>query len=192
MRAVPDVQSGESIYLRRAARGPIADFRIWPEAHYARFGGLERSIPLQAWRGRKVQLSVRLKNEGNALAFVMAQINRLDGAALYTGFKGNAPRDNSWRTHRIVLQVPDNASYLFVYAGFTGAGEFWLEGLTLEAAAPDAVLTETSHLAAPPPMRSYEDYLPIMLPAQSGPEPATTTAAARAAAGVFRRVISRN
>ena len=94
MRAVPGAQKGEAIYLRRVARGPVADPRIGPEAHFANFGGLERNIPLQAWRGSKVQLSVRLKNEGNALAFVIAQINRLDGDALYTGVEGNAPGDN--------------------------------------------------------------------------------------------------
>jgi hypothetical protein len=164
-------EGGEVIYLRRDTNSAVAASPILPQTHFARFGGLERHIPLQAWRGQKMQLSLRLKNDGNALAFAMAQVNRRNGDALRTDVANNIRNNNDWRTHTFVLQVPDDASYLFVYAGFTGNGEFWLEGLRLEAAAADAPLTGFERLPAPGPLRTYEDSLPIMPFFQPNPDP---------------------
>jgi hypothetical protein len=143
--------NGTALHFFRPAQGAGADGRIAPTRHFARFGGLERAIPLQPWQGRKLKVSLRLRNDGGAFAFVMAQVNRLDGPALRTALQGNAPAETGWRTHQIVLQVPDNATYLFLYAGFTGAGEFWLDGLTLDLAPADAPATPAEPLFLPSP-----------------------------------------
>lgn len=134
--------------FQRASRGAEPDTAMEPEQHFARFGGLERHIPAQPWRGRKVRIQLRLRNENNAMAFVMAQVNRMDGGAIRTVAQGNAPNESGWRSHALVMEVPDNASYLFVYAGFTGGGEFWLDGLKVDTAPADAPLSEAYGLTA--------------------------------------------
>ena len=50
------------------------------------------------------------------------------------------------------MDVPDDGSHLYVYAGFTGKGRMQVEGLTLEAVGQDVVLSPLLPIRAPGPM----------------------------------------
>jgi hypothetical protein len=118
-----------------------------PQASFDRVGGLERAIPLNPWRGKRVQLSLRLENKGDARAYALAQVNRSDGPAIRTVAQRNSEGTSFWETHRFVMDVPDNATSLFLYAGLTGKGTVWVDDITLDAVDTGVALTPTERVA---------------------------------------------
>lgn len=141
----------------RLDTGPVAgtravyvqgDARIRsPQASFDRFGGVERAIPLNSWRGKRVQLSLRLENKGDARAYALAQVNRSDGPAARTAVQRNSEGTSFWETHRFVMDVPEDATSLFLYAGFTGTGAVWVDDIALAAVDGDVPLTPTERIA---------------------------------------------
>lgn len=97
---------------------------------FVRFGGLERRIPLDAWRGKALLVSLRLKNDGDARAWAAFQIDKRNDTALRGTAQRNAP-GAAWQTRQFILDVPDNATDLVVMAGLTGRGRIWLDDLRL-------------------------------------------------------------
>lgn len=103
-----------AIYLSGDARGsamPKIERLILgqPQVSFDKFGGLARRIPLEAWRGKRLRLALSLKNDGAACAYVSVQINKSNLTAIRTASAINAFRDQEWKTHSFVLDVPDNA-----------------------------------------------------------------------------------
>ena len=108
---------------------------------FVRHGGLERSLSMQAWRGQRVRLSLRLKNEDEARAFAAVQVDRSNDTALRSVAQRNEPGSGGWQLHQFVLDVPDNATDMTVMVGLTGQGTIWLDGFEIGAIHDDAATT---------------------------------------------------
>ena len=147
---VPD-SGGEALHFQRPYLISQGLSSRPAEEHFARTGGLERHIPIESWRGKKMLVSVRLRNAGASRGYVQAQINRVYGPGIRTAAEYYTRNDESWERRDLVLEVPNDATYLFVYSGFTGFGDFWLEGLKLDAAPADAQVSNTMLLPLGPP-----------------------------------------
>jgi len=117
-----------------------------PQASFARNGGLERHVPLAAWRGQRLRLSLRLKNDGGAISYVGAQIDREHGSVLRTSVQINSRRVKGWLRHSFVLDVPMDARDLVVVAGLAGEGTAWLDDFQLDPAPEDARITRTARV----------------------------------------------
>jgi len=138
---------GLAVFLKgQAVLGPMPCTVCSPQASFVRFGGLERRIPLAAWRGKHLRLVLPMKNEGSARGYVGVQINTDSGNAMRARVQWLATGDSSWRVPRYVLEIPDNARELAIDAGFFGEGTLWLGKLALEAAAPDEPVTPVRRL----------------------------------------------
>ena len=123
-----------------------------PQIAFARFGGLESDIDLDAWRGKRVRLTLRLKNVDGGRAYAIAQVNQSDGDGARTLAQRNAPGSHDWETHQFVLDVPEDGNHLYVYAGMTGKGAILADGLTLEAVSGDAALSRVDAVRAGGPI----------------------------------------
>ena len=142
----PGTTGSRAAYLSGDARGAnMLYMYAWgagnldrsPEGSFLAYGGLEQAVSLQPWRGKRLCLTVRMKNEGGARAYVSAWIGKSNNTAIRTVSRVNRPRDAAWQVQTLVLDVPDNADKLLVYAGFTGVGTIWVDGLALQAAEKD-------------------------------------------------------
>jgi hypothetical protein len=120
--------------------------------YYSRGASMTRDIPLEAWRGKRIRLSLRLKNEDGARGWAGMSI-------AYSDTNGSAVTDRNvrsgtdgWQTHRFVVDVPYNATALSLSAGVRGQGKLWVDGITLEAVSADVPVNETRRIirTAPP------------------------------------------
>lgn len=141
--------SGDPVVLNQKytrhydARGQYADMA--PQASFIAYGGLQRSVPLQAWRGKHLVLNVRLKDEGGARGYVSLWIGKTNAIALRTAAQVNAP-GGDWQAHRFVLDVPQDATRLAITVGLTGSGTVWLEGGSLQPAPPGTPVSWSERL----------------------------------------------
>lgn len=97
---------------------------------FVRFGGLQQRIPLDAWRGKTLLVTMRMKNEGAARAWAAFQVDKANDIVLRGTAQRNAP-GTAWQTRQFILDVPADATDLIVMAGLTGQGKVWLDGLRL-------------------------------------------------------------
>jgi hypothetical protein len=104
---------------------------------------MERRIPLDTWRGKRLRLSLRLKSEGKAGAHVSTRIEKSNEVVIGTNQQSNKRGNPDWQAHQFVLNIPDNATELVIRAGLTGEGTAWLDSVKLEAVGPDVRLTES-------------------------------------------------
>jgi hypothetical protein len=136
--AVTGAMGGKAIYLRGGAANPVARFytqsRNSPDRSlqhsFIAYGGLERRIALKEWRGKRISVTVRLKDEGEARAFVSAWMNKSNGTAIRTAARPNKA-GGALQMHQFVLDVPENATSLAIMVGLTGKGTAWLDGMTM-------------------------------------------------------------
>ena len=112
------------------------------------YGNLQQVIPLQAWRGKRLSVALRLKNEGGARAFAMLSVSQ-HGGRIAAAPQQNAPGDGQWETRHFVLDIPDTATDMTLQVGLTDRGAIWVDGLKLEAAGPDVAVSE-SHFTDEP------------------------------------------
>ena len=131
----------QATYLRGNASNASGWLRheddvLAPQRSFTAHGGLERALPLQAWRGKRVLLTVRLKNEAGARAYASVWIGKSNRSAVRSGTLMNRPA-SGWQTHSFVLDVPVNATAFSVHAGLTGKGTIWLDDVSLRAADRD-------------------------------------------------------
>lgn len=126
-----------------------------------RSGGIQQIIPLDGWGGKRLRVSLRLKNEGDARAYAFVQVNKANNTAIRTIAQQNSG-DGAWQDHQFVLDVPANHTWLVVAIGFNGKGNggSWVNGVTLSAADADAPVSKSLRLE-----------VPVILP-PSLPEPA--------------------
>lgn len=106
------------------------------------YGGVAQVLPLKAWQGRRLNVSLRLKNEGDARAWVMANLRQADRGGFTLAPQRNAPGSGEWQSRNFVLDVPANATDLTLTVGLTGKGRIWIDTVTLEPAGADMALTE--------------------------------------------------
>jgi hypothetical protein len=123
-----------------------------PQIAFTRFGGLESDIDLDAWRGKRVRLTLRLRNVDGGRAYAIAQVNQSSGDGARTLAQRNASGSHDWETHQFVLDVPEGGNHLYVYVGMTGKGRILADGLTLEAVGRDAALSPAQPVRAGGPI----------------------------------------
>lgn len=140
------VPGTRAIYVQGDAY--IRDAGFAPQVSFNRYGGLERAIPLAPWRGKRLHVTLRLENKGDARAYAVVQVNRSDGPASRTLAQRNAVGTSFWETHSFVVDVPQDATTLFLYAGLTGNGAVWVDDVALDAVGADVALTPTERVAA--------------------------------------------
>ena len=108
----------------------------------ARYGSLQQVISLQGWRGRRVSLSLRLKNDGDARAWATVQITER-GHITIAAPQQNDSVSGQWETRRFVLDVPRNAEGMILNVGLTDRGTVWLDGMKLETVGPNIAVSES-------------------------------------------------
>lgn len=123
-----------------------------PQLSFNRYGGLENDIPLESWRGKRIRVTLRLKDEDGARAFAIAQVNRVDGDGRITLAQRNSLDGRGWETHQFVMDVPDDGNHLYVYAGFTGKGRMQVDGVTLETVSMATPLSPAMPVGSGGPM----------------------------------------
>lgn len=110
--------------------GASADLRL--QHSFTAYGGLERRIALKDWRGKRLNLSVPLKDDGGA-AFVSVHIAKANGTAIRSDARLNRA-GGTWQAHQFVLDVPGDATFLTITVGLAGKGTAWLDSITLKPA----------------------------------------------------------
>jgi hypothetical protein len=144
---ISGMTASQAVYLRGNADTGFNNCGIClPQESFIRFGGIERRIPLEAWHGKRIMLTVRLKNEGGAHGYIATQINLTNGGAWRTTPQYQYDQSQEWQDRQFVLQVPDDAKDLVLFAGLVGDGAVWLDDLTLKAASADVPATKSRRL----------------------------------------------
>jgi hypothetical protein len=157
-----------AIYLRGDSTDPINKVAE-PLTSFLTYGGLERRIPLDAWRGKRLRLTVRLKNEGNARAYAGVQLNKRNFTAMRAASRLNKQGEGAWQAHSFVLEVPGNARDLVIDVGLVGNGGIWLDAITLEAVNQDVPVNWSERLVdAPLANHVAEEILPLPGPVGNG------------------------
>ena len=128
--------SGQPAAYIRSVRGGAA----------GEYGTLERSLPLDDWHGKRLRVAFRVRSEGNAYAFVWAEIQKPYGAGIAAATQENPSGNDAWQPHQFVLDVPDDADALVISVELstgTGTGAAWVDGLKLEAVGNDVALSKS-------------------------------------------------
>jgi hypothetical protein len=109
------------------------------------FGGLENRLPLEAWRGKRLQIRLRLRNEGQVRAWASVQINKSNNTASRSFAQVNDAGE-AWQDQRFVMEVSDTATELALIVGLAGTGTVWVDGATLETVNQDVPLSRTERI----------------------------------------------
>lgn len=138
---VADMTAHQAVYFKGSTNSG-------PGRRY--LGTLERRIPLSAWRGQRLRLSLRLRNEGVASTAVTMQINKTGGAAIRSpaATKWTTGDSDAWRLQTFVLDVPDDASELVLDVSMRDKGMVWLDELKLQAVGTDVPLSNSARVAS--------------------------------------------
>lgn len=123
----------------------------------AKYGALRQDIPLQAWRGKRLRLTLRLKNDGGARAWTSLNISDQDRSSIRAAIQRNDSGNEQWQTHQFVLDVPADANTLYLSFGLTDEGKVWADEVRLEAVGPAVPLT-ASETHRPSPF-AYDSWL---------------------------------
>ncbi|MBV9548601.1 MAG: hypothetical protein JO256_02895 [Alphaproteobacteria bacterium] len=107
----------------------------------AKYGALQQNIPLAAWRGKRLRLTLRLKDDGDARAWVSLNISDNDRSSVRAETQRNDLGSSVWQSHQFVLDVPADANNLFLSFGLTDEGKVWADDLRLEAVSTDVPVT---------------------------------------------------
>ena len=109
-----------------------------------------RQLPADPYRGKRVRLTGWMRTE-------KASENPNSGAGIFLFVSGADPGaplamadtsdhalhgDTDWTLGTIVLDVPDGAKSLTVYAGLGGPGKAWADDFKIEVVGADVPLTE--------------------------------------------------
>jgi hypothetical protein len=129
--AVPGMSGQQAVYLKSQTGKPSR-------------GVLKRSIALEAWRGQRLRVTLRLKNDGAALGIAGLQIANSNETGVAAQTQKNAP-GGAWQVHQFVLDVPENARNLNLNVSLAGKGAVWVDALGLEAVAKDVPLTPSQN-----------------------------------------------
>src|SRR3569833_2906545 len=86
-----------------------------------------QDIPVRDFRGKRLSVTVRLKNEGDVRARARILFKQNDYGSLTTAVpEENAPGD-AWQDHRFVMDVPRTADTLTLNIGLVGKGKVWID-----------------------------------------------------------------
>jgi hypothetical protein len=125
----------EAVYFRKAAGSDL---------RYA--GVLQRQIPVEAWRGKRVRLTLPVKVEGDGLAHTWAWVGKSNDIYLRAQPQAVAP-GGAWQPHQYVLDVPQDAVNLVVDMRLSGkSSTLWADDVKVEAVNDDVALTRTTRM----------------------------------------------
>jgi hypothetical protein len=100
-------------------------------------GTIERIIPLEAWRGKRAHLTLRLKSADGISASISTSVGltggKRDGNKMVHTVSGS-----DWQSCSFVRDIPANASDYTIYLHLYGRGTLWIDGVALEAADDEA------------------------------------------------------
>jgi hypothetical protein len=133
--ATPGMRGAQAIYLRGNAF--LQTGSGTPLLSFTRYGALEKRIAMEAWRGKRVRLSLRTRDDG-ARAWIASQWGNRINPVMMNG-TGTA-KAGGWRTHQLVFDVPARAGTLTIAMGIIGEGAAWLDDLRIEAVGADVPL----------------------------------------------------
>jgi hypothetical protein len=157
--ATDGMTASQAVYLRRSG----------PADRYNAIGVLDQTIPLEAWRGKRVRLTVRLKNEGAAAVSAFAFI-RKDNHVVINAVPQRLASGDAWQSRQFVLDVPENATYFAIQARLSGDGTLWADSVMVEATGTDIALTPSRRVETGGPLPG--DNGPITPPWISGDQAA--------------------
>jgi hypothetical protein len=120
---------------------PGSTTTTWNSA--SRYGALERKISLAAWRGKRVRLSLRLRNDGDLTGWSLVYLSEANGDGIRAFPQKTASGSGDWETHQFVLDIPANATGLTVAVGLAGQGKVWVDDLSLEAVGANIPVSDT-------------------------------------------------
>jgi hypothetical protein len=104
---------------------------------------LQQSIPLDAWRGRRLLVTLRLKDEDEIRGLVSFFLRKQNGDGLQAALQRDGNGETGWQTHQFVVDVPDDADALQVGLGAHGSGKLWVDDIRIEAAGADVTPSPT-------------------------------------------------
>jgi hypothetical protein len=104
-------------------------------------GAMEQTIPAESWRGRRVSLTLRLKNDDGARAAVALRVVRANAVTFEADVQRNAPGSDAWQSHHVVMDVAADATTLVMRVSTRGKGTAWVEGVRMEAVGAEVPAT---------------------------------------------------
>lgn len=98
------------------------------------FGGLMRTIPADAWRGKTVRLGAELMGKAVERGAIWLKLDASDGRPINVA---NTPSrgDFGWTGREVVMAVPETAALIRYGLQLAGGGEIWARGFRLEEVA---------------------------------------------------------
>ena len=108
------------------------------------FGLLKQSIRADDFRGRRVRLTgyIKTADRNDGTAHLWMRVNNEDGSARadYMLTRPVLP-GTDWTSYSVVLDVPANAVGITFGLGLVGAGQAWLDDVSLEVVGRDVAVT---------------------------------------------------
>lgn len=165
MGTVAGMTAGQALYIKGTSSAGRGRFLI---------GTLERRLPLNALRGRRLHLSLRLKNDGIATTAVTLQINSVGGSAFRSPAvtKWKTDDGEAWRVQQFVLDVPNDAQELVLDVSVKDNGMVWLDELKMEAVSLDMQVSSSRRIYSRRGDEGPTPYGEGMQPSILAPDPA--------------------
>jgi len=110
------------------------------------YSALTRTLPAQAWRGKRVRLSLLVKDEGGRRSSVSVSLLNADGSGLADGGT-DLITGTGWQVHQYVADVPDTAEkFVLSVPSRNAAGTTWVDGPVLVGVSHDVPATRVRKL----------------------------------------------
>jgi hypothetical protein len=104
-------------------------------------GDIQRVIPLAAWRGKPVRLTLRFKTEGTISAGIQTAIavagGKRSGSRMVNTLRGKG----DWQSCQFVRDVPAGAGAYVIDLHLHGKGTLWIDAVGLQAVGDNATPT---------------------------------------------------
>lgn len=137
--AAPGADGRQAVYLR-STRVSSGSYGTSP------YSALSRTLPAEAWRGKRVRLSLLVKDEGDRRSSVSVFLLNTDGSGLTIGGT-NLRTGTGWQVHQYVADVPDTAEkFVLDVPSRNAAGTTWVDGPILVAVSHDVPVTRVRRL----------------------------------------------
>jgi hypothetical protein len=109
-------------------------------------GALVRKIPLAAWKGQRVRLTLRLKNAGDARVTASAQLDGSEGCIVQQTLSQKDSADGGAWLARFVVDVPQTGADLTAAVNLHGKGAVLVDAMRLEAAGDETPVSHRKRL----------------------------------------------
>jgi len=146
-----EYRAGEDVSRRPGGYGYLSATLQSITAQPMNFGLLKQSIRADDYRGRRVRLTgyIRTAERNDGTAHLWMRVNDEDGSsrADYMLSRPVLP-GTDWTRYSVVLDVPANAVGISFGFGLVGAGQAWLDDVSLEVVGRDVAVTASGDAVA--------------------------------------------